>query len=159
MKIKRINKNESHYVETDEELEPNRYIKHGENNWTYFFGEDEQEFYDCEELESLFQEKLKENNDFKLQPLFDMVIVKPVESEATTPSGLILYPDASQEKPIEGVVVAVGTGFINDKGNREELYVKVGDKVLYGKFAGVETTIDETLYLIMREKEIFATVK
>lgn len=157
MEIKSIEKNEVYYVTTDEE-DQNHYTRHSVNSWTYSVSDCDEQLLHYEEIESLFQEKLKETNNFKLQPLFDMVIVKPIELEGKTPSGLFI-PNMVEEKPIEGVVVAVGTGFINDKGNREELYVKVGDKVLYGKFAGVETTVDETLYLIMREKEIFATVK
>jgi chaperonin GroES len=96
--------------------------------------------------------------DFKIQPLADRVIVKPIEQEETTKGGIIL-PDTAKEKPIEGNVVAVGEGKYTDDGKKIEMNVKVGDKVLYGKYSGTEVTIDGSDYLIMRESDILGIVK
>lgn len=93
-----------------------------------------------------------------LQPLHDRVIVKPLEAEEKTKGGLFL-PDTAKEKPIEGTVVAVGTGKVSDEGKSSNLTVKVGDKVLYGKYSGTEVTVEGVEYLIMRESDIFAIVK
>ncbi len=93
-----------------------------------------------------------------LQPLHDRVIVKPLEAEEKTKGGLFL-PDTAKEKPIEGTVVAVGTGKVNDEGKVAAITVKVGDKVLYGKYSGTEVTVEGVEYLIMRESDIFAIVK
>lgn len=91
-------------------------------------------------------------------PLQDRVIVKPLEAEEKTKGGIIL-PDTAKEKPIEGTVVAVGPGKIADDGKVINMTVKVGDKVLYGKYSGTEVTIDGEEYLFMRESDIFAVVK
>lgn len=91
-------------------------------------------------------------------PLQDRVIVKPAQAEETTKGGIIL-PDTAKEKPIEGIVVAVGPGKIADDGKAINMTVKVGDKVLYGKYSGTEVTIDGEEYLFMRESDIFAVVK
>ncbi|MHC1737112.1 MAG: co-chaperone GroES [Ignavibacteriaceae bacterium] len=93
-----------------------------------------------------------------VQPLADRVIVKPMEAEEKTKGGIIL-PDTAKEKPIEGTIVAVGTGKVTDDGKIVALTVKVGDKVLYGKYSGTEITIEGDEYLIMRESDIFAIVK
>ncbi|MFI5220479.1 MAG: co-chaperone GroES [Bacteroidia bacterium] len=85
-------------------------------------------------------------------PLADRVIIEPAPAEEKTTSGLII-PDIAKEKPQKGTVVAVGTG---KKG--EPMTVKVGDNVLYGKYAGTEISIDGKLLLIMRESDIFAVV-
>ncbi len=92
-----------------------------------------------------------------LKPLADRVIVKPSEAEEKTKGGIIL-PDTAKEKPIEGTIVAVGPGKIGDDGKTVKPEVKVGDKVLYGKYSGTEVTIDGEEYLIMRESDIFAIV-
>ena len=87
-----------------------------------------------------------------IKPLADRVLVQPEPAEETTASGIII-PDTAKEKPQRGTVVAVG------KGKKDEpMTVKEGDKVLYGKYAGTEITIDGTEYLIMRESDIFAIV-
>jgi chaperonin GroES len=93
-----------------------------------------------------------------VQPLADRVIVKPMEAEEKTKGGIIL-PDTAKEKPIEGTIVAIGNGKVTDDGKTVALTVKVGDKVLYGKYSGTEVTIDGEEYLIMRESDIFAIVK
>ena len=96
--------------------------------------------------------------DFKIQPLADRVIVKPQEAEEVTKGGIIL-PDTAKEKPMQGDIVAVGNGKVADDGTKVDLTVKVGDKVLYGKYSGTEVTIDGNEYLIMRESDIFGIVK
>jgi chaperonin GroES len=93
----------------------------------------------------------------KLNPLADRVIVKPAEAEEKTKGGIIL-PDTAKEKPVEGTVVAAGPGKFADNGEVVKMTVKVGDKVLYGKYSGTEVTIDGEEYLIMRESDIFAIV-
>ena len=96
--------------------------------------------------------------DFKIQPLADRVIVKAKEAEETTKGGIIL-PDTAKEKPIEGKVVAVGSGRITDDGKTISMNVKVGDTVLYGKYSGTEIKINGEEYLIMRESDIYGIVK
>lgn len=93
-----------------------------------------------------------------IQPLHDRVVVKAKEAEEKTKSGLFL-PDTAKEKPIEGTIVAVGGGKTSEDGKLIPLTVKVGDKVLYGKYSGTEVTIDGEEYLMMRESDIFAIIK
>ena len=88
----------------------------------------------------------------KIKPLADRVLVEPLAAETTTASGLII-PDSAKEKPSKGVVVAAGNGTKD-----EPLTVKVGDTVLYGKYAGTELKLEGKDYLIMRESDIFAIV-
>ena len=95
--------------------------------------------------------------ELKLKPLADRVIVKPMEAEEKTKGGIIL-PDTAKEKPIEGTIVAVGPGRSSDDGKLIKPEVKVGDKVLYGKYSGTEVTVEGTEYLIMRESDIFAII-
>ena len=90
-----------------------------------------------------------------LKPLGDRVVVKPVEKEEKTKSGIVL-PDTAKEKPQEGIVQAVGTGRILDNGTKVPMELKVGDKVLYAKYAGNEFKIDEIEYLIVSEKDVLA---
>ena len=92
-----------------------------------------------------------------LKPLADRVIVKPSEAEEKTKGGIIL-PDTAKEKPIEGTIVAVGPGKVGDDGKIVKPEVKIGDKVLYGKYSGTEVTVDGEEYLIMRESDIFAII-
>lgn len=96
-------------------------------------------------------------NKMNLSPLADRVIIKPSEAEEKTKGGIIL-PDTAKEKPIEGTVVAAGPGKVTDDGKTVKLGVKVGDKVLYGKYSGTEVTVEGEEYLIMRESDIFAIV-
>ncbi len=93
-----------------------------------------------------------------LKPLGDRVIVKPMEAEEKTKGGIIL-PDTAKEKPIEGTIVAAGPGKVGDDGKFIKMEVKVGDKVLYGKYSGTEVTVEGDEYLIMRESDIFAIVE
>ena len=95
----------------------------------------------------------------QLRPLADRVVVKPVEREEMTKSGIVL-PDTIKEKPQEGMVEAVGNGRFNDQtGSRIQLDVKVGDRVMYAKYAGSEVKIDDVEYLILAEKDILAIVE
>ena len=89
-----------------------------------------------------------------VKPLADRVIVKPLEAEEVK-KGSIIIPDTAKEKPQQGEIVAVGPGKMVE-GKREDMEVKVGDKVLYGKYAGTEVTIDDEEYMIMRESDILA---
>ena len=91
----------------------------------------------------------------KLRPLGDRVVVKPAVAEEKTVGGLFL-PDTAKEKPHQGEVVAVGSGKIKNDGERAPMELKVGDKVLYGKYAGTEVTYDGEEYLIMNENDIMA---
>ena len=93
----------------------------------------------------------------KIKPLADRVVIKPSPAEEKTKGGIIL-PDTAKEKPVVGEVVAVGPGKVTDDGKKVLLEVKVGDKVLYGKYSGTEVTIEGDEYLIMREADIFAIV-
>ena len=90
----------------------------------------------------------------KIKPLADRVVVKPLEAEEKTKGGLYV-PDTAKERPMQGEVVAVGPGRTED-GKKIAPEVKVGDKILYGKYSGTEVTYDGIEYLIMRESDIFA---
>jgi len=92
-----------------------------------------------------------------IKPLQDRIIVKRFESEEKTASGIII-PDSAKEKPMEGEVIAVGPGRTYDNGNKMELTVKVGDRVLFAKYAGTEIKFDGQEYLIMREDDILGVV-
>lgn len=93
----------------------------------------------------------------KIKPLADRVVIKPSPADEKTRGGIIL-PDTAKEKPVMGEVVAVGPGKVADDGTKIAPEVKVGDKVLYGKYSGTEVTIDGDEYLIMREADVFAVV-
>ncbi len=93
-----------------------------------------------------------------LKPLNDRVIIKAKEAVEVSKGGIILPDTASKEKPVEGVVVAVGPGKLNDDGKRTALTVKVDDKVIYSKYAGTEIKVDDEAYLILREEDILAVV-
>ena len=93
----------------------------------------------------------------KFRPLGDRVWVEPIEREETTASGIIL-PETAKERPMEGKVLAVGPGARNEKGERQPLDVKVGDRVLFAKYAGTEVKQNSTTYLIMRESDLLAVV-
>ena len=95
----------------------------------------------------------------EIKPLGDRVVVQPLEAESKTKGGILL-PDTAKEKPQEGKVVAVGKGKVLDSGTVQALEVKVGDKVLYGKYSGNEITTKEgEELLIMREEDILAILK
>ena len=91
----------------------------------------------------------------KIRPLHDRVIVKRLEEERTSPGGIVI-PDTAAEKPIQGKIVAVGKGKILEDGQVRPLDVKVGDKILFGKYSGTEIKIEGEEYLILREEEILA---
>ena len=91
----------------------------------------------------------------KMKPLADRVVIKPSPAEEKSKGGIIL-PDTAKEKPVVGEVVAVGPGKVGDDGKKIPMEIKVGDKVLYGKYSGTEVTVDGEEYLIMREADIFA---
>jgi len=95
--------------------------------------------------------------DVKVKPLADRVVVKPLE-EAEQMRGGLYIPDTAKEKPQQGEVIAVGPGKVSDEGTRIDPEVKVGDKVLYGKYSGTEVTIDNEQYLILRESDVLAIV-
>jgi len=93
----------------------------------------------------------------KIKPLADRVVIKASPAEEKSRGGIIL-PDTAKEKPVVGEVVAIGPGKVTDDGKTVKPEVKVGDKVLYGKYSGTEVTIEGEEYLIMREADIFAIV-
>ena len=94
----------------------------------------------------------------KFRPLHDRVVVKRVESDAKTAGGIII-PDTAQEKPMEGEVLAAGTGARNEQGQVVALDVKVGDRVLFGKWSGTEVKIDGVDLMIMKESDIMGVVE
>jgi chaperonin GroES len=93
-----------------------------------------------------------------MRPLGDRVVIRPTPHEEMTKSGIVL-PDTAKEKPQEGSIIAAGPGRLNDEGKREPMDVKVGDKVLYAKYAGTEFKIDGEEYLIVSQKDILAAVE
>ena len=93
----------------------------------------------------------------KLRPLHDRVIIKRLEEERKTASGIVI-PDTAAEKPDQGEVLAVGPGKRNDDGKVSPVDLKVGDKVLFGKYSGTEVKVDGTEYLVVREDDIFAVL-
>ena len=95
--------------------------------------------------------------DSKLKPLGDRLVVKPASREETTASGIVL-PDTAKEKPQRGTIVAAGDGRRDDSGKRIELDVKVGDEVLFAKYAGTEFKLDDQDLLILAEKDILAVI-
>ncbi|MBI4495566.1 MAG: co-chaperone GroES [Deltaproteobacteria bacterium] len=94
----------------------------------------------------------------KIRPLQDRIIVKRVEEEEKTKGGIII-PDTAKEKPMEGKVVAVGKGKVLEDGKVQPLDVKVGDRVLFGKYAGTEVKIEDEEHLIMREDDILGVIE
>jgi len=91
----------------------------------------------------------------KLQPLADRVLVKPMEKEEKTKSGIYL-PDTAKEKPQEGEIMAVGPGKLNEDGQRIPMDLKVGDRVIYAKYGGTEIKVDDQELIILRESDILA---
>src|SRR5215217_5539636 len=94
----------------------------------------------------------------KLRPLSDRVVVKPLPREEVTRSGIVL-PDTAKEKPQEGEIIAAGPGRLEEGGKRQAMDVKVGDKVLYAKYAGTEFKLEEDELLILSEKDILAVLE
>lgn len=94
----------------------------------------------------------------KIRPLQDRIIVKRINEEEKTAGGIII-PDTAKEKPQEGKVVAVGKGKVGDDGKVQKLDLKKGDKVLFGKYAGSEITMEGSEYLIMREDDVLGVIE
>ncbi|MBS0214318.1 MAG: co-chaperone GroES [Proteobacteria bacterium] len=92
-----------------------------------------------------------------LKPLYDRVVVKPIDAEETSIGGIII-PDAAKEKPTKGEVVAVGTGKVFDNGQVRAMTVKVGDKVIYGQYSGSAYKADGVEYKIVKEDDILAVL-
>ena len=94
----------------------------------------------------------------KFRPLHDRVLVKRLEEEEKTKGGIII-PDTAKEKPMEGKVIAVGSGRLDEDGKRIPMEVKKGDRILFGKYAGTEIKIDDTEHIILREDEILGIIE
>lgn len=94
----------------------------------------------------------------RVKPLYDRVLVQRVESDDKSAGGIII-PDSAKEKPLEGIVRAVGTGKLTESGETVDLQVGEGDKILFGKYAGTEITIGGEEHLILREDEILAIIE
>ena len=94
----------------------------------------------------------------KIRPLQDRVIVRRVKEEEKTKGGIII-PDSAKEKPIEGMVIAVGNGKVLDDGSVRKLDIKEGDKILFGKYSGTEVKIDGEEHLILREDDILGVLE
>src|SRR5215470_16722392 len=99
----------------------------------------------------------EESRTMKVKPLNDRVLVKRVEAEEKVKGGIII-PDTAKEKPLEGKVVAVGAGRLDENGKRVPMEVKSGDRVLIGKYAGTEIKIDDVEHVIVKEDEILGIV-
>jgi chaperonin GroES len=93
-----------------------------------------------------------------IRPLHDRVVVRRIEEERTSPGGIVI-PDSAAEKPIQGEVLAVGAGKILDNGERRPLDVKVGDRVLFGKYSGTEVKVSGQEILVMREEDIMGVIE
>ena len=93
-----------------------------------------------------------------VKPMDDRVLVKPIERESVTSSGLYL-PESSKERPVQGKVVSVGPGKLLDNGKRGKMTLKVKDEVYYGKYAGTEVKIDDEDYVILKESDVLAVVE
>ena len=92
-----------------------------------------------------------------IRPLYDRIIVKRIEEQETTHNGIVI-PDSAQEKPQEGEVIAVGRGKRLEDGKLTDLDVKVGDRIVFGKYSGSETKVDGTEFLIMREDDVLGVL-
>ena len=97
--------------------------------------------------------------DFRIRPLADRVVVKPLEREEKTKGGIFLPDTASKERPMEGTVLAVGEGRRDDNGKLIAMSVKAGDKVLFAKYSGTEYKVDDVEYLILAEKDILGVIQ
>ena len=94
----------------------------------------------------------------KIRPLHDRVIVKRLDEDRTSPGGIVI-PDTAAEKPVQGKIVAVGKGKILEDGNVRPLDVKVGDKILFGKYSGTEVKLDGEDLVVMREEDVMAVIE
>ncbi len=104
------------------------------------------------------QPATKGESQVKIRPLHDRVIVRRLEEERKTPGGIVI-PDTAKEKPIQGEVIAVGKGKLLEDGSVRPLDVKVGDKVLFGKYSGTEVKIGTEELLVMREEDIMGVIE
>jgi chaperonin GroES len=93
-----------------------------------------------------------------IRPLHDRVVVRRLESETTSAGGIVI-PDSAKEKPIQGEIIAVGNGKVLEGGNVQPLDVKVGDKVLFGKYSGTEVKVGDEELLVMREEDIMGVIE
>ena len=94
----------------------------------------------------------------KIRPLHDRVVIRRMEEERTSPGGIVI-PDSATEKPIQGEVIAVGNGKILDNGDIRPLDVKVGDRVLFGKYAGTEVKVAGEELVVMREEDLMGVIE
>ena len=94
----------------------------------------------------------------KIRPLHDRVVVRRMEEERTSAGGIVI-PDSATEKPIQGEIIAVGKGKILDSGESRPLDVKVGDRVLFGKYSGTEVKLDGNEFVVLREDEIMVVIE
>ena len=94
----------------------------------------------------------------KVKPLYDRLIVKRIEETESRRGGIII-PDTAKEKPMEGKVIAIGAGRVNKDGSRMPLEVKVGDRILFGKYAGQEIKIDDKEHVILKEDEVLGIIQ
>ena len=94
----------------------------------------------------------------KLNPIRDRILIKPLDAETVTKSGIVI-PEAAQEKPIQGRVLAVGTGKVTEEGQTVSLVVKEGDTVMYGKYSGQTVKIDNEEHVILKEDDVMAIVE
>ena len=94
----------------------------------------------------------------KIKPLYDRILVKRLEEQEKTAGGLFI-PDSAKEKPLEALVVAVGSGKVQENGSLRKLEVKAGDKVLFSKYSGSDIKIDGTEHLILREDDVLAVIE
>ncbi len=101
------------------------------------------------------KEPKKSSTSTKIRPTEDRVVIEPFEAEERTRGGIVL-PDSAREKPQQGKVIAAGPGKLLDSGERGQMSLKVGDRVLYGKYSGTEIELDGTTYVILRETDVLA---
>lgn len=95
----------------------------------------------------------------KICPHQDRVVLRPIEEEKKSVGGIVIPDNAATEKPMQGEVIAVGPGKILENGDRRELTIKMGDRVLFGKYAGTEVKLNGETYVIMREDDIMGTIE
>ena len=94
----------------------------------------------------------------KIKPLYDRILIRRIEEKQQVKGGIII-PDTAKEKPMEGKVIAVGAGRVDDDGKRRPLEVKVGNRVLVGKYAGTEIKIDDVEHVILKEDDVLGIIK
>lgn len=94
----------------------------------------------------------------KLQPLGGGILVKRLEAEEKTAGGIVV-PDTAKEKPKEGKVISLGTGAVNEAGEKQDFQVKTGDKILFSSYAGTEVTVDGEEFLVMKEDDVLGIIK